>query len=278
MRRHGMTFDQVADAVRRSSWTCRRCGQSGGNPAADDRAGLPQGGVRGRPGPLDATRREPPPPRRRGDARRRLRGGRPAAPLRRRDGDDGLRLPHRGNPRAIDFAGPQRSTSRDARTRPPAGMSLRVCQDAAEIPSSQRSHMLRNELRRVRARVPGADAVLCRAAAGVLGSLGVPDLVPRRDHADAGPRRPRFVVTNRTRPPRSLYERVSCTRGDIENRIKELLDELQMDRTRLTPVRGEPVAGSAHGRRLRPPAGASPGQESAPQETLRRELGRRSTT
>ena len=53
MRRHGMTFDQVADAVRRSSWACRRCGQSGGNPAADDRAGLPQGGVRG-PGPLDA--------------------------------------------------------------------------------------------------------------------------------------------------------------------------------------------------------------------------------
>ena len=95
VRRHGMTFDQVADAVRRSSWTCRRCGQSGGNPAADDRAGLPQGGVRG-PGPLDATRREPPPPRRRGDGRRRLRGGRPAAPLRRRDGDDGLRLPHRG--------------------------------------------------------------------------------------------------------------------------------------------------------------------------------------
>ena len=42
---------------------------------------------------------------------------------------------------------------------------------------------------------------------------------------------PRFVVTNLCRPPRSLYERVDCARGDIENRIKELLDGLQIDRT-----------------------------------------------
>ena len=42
---------------------------------------------------------------------------------------------------------------------------------------------------------------------------------------------PRFVVTNMDQPPRSLYERVHCARGDIENRSKELLDGLQIDRT-----------------------------------------------
>ena len=42
---------------------------------------------------------------------------------------------------------------------------------------------------------------------------------------------PRFVVTNLGRPPRSVYEKVICARGDIENRIKELLDGLQIDRT-----------------------------------------------
>ncbi len=42
---------------------------------------------------------------------------------------------------------------------------------------------------------------------------------------------PRFVVTNLDRPPRSVYEKVYCARGDIENRIKELLDGLQIDRT-----------------------------------------------
>ena len=42
---------------------------------------------------------------------------------------------------------------------------------------------------------------------------------------------PRFVVTNLSRPPRSLYEKVYCARGDIETRIKELLDGLQIDRT-----------------------------------------------
>ena len=31
--------------------------------------------------------------------------------------------------------------------------------------------------------------------------------------------------------PRFVYERIYCARGDIENRIKELLDSLQIDRT-----------------------------------------------
>ena len=42
---------------------------------------------------------------------------------------------------------------------------------------------------------------------------------------------PRFVVTNLRQTPRFLYERIYCARGDIENRIKELLDGLQIDRT-----------------------------------------------
>ena len=47
---------------------------------------------------------------------------------------------------------------------------------------------------------------------------------------------PRFVVTNLGRPPRSVYEKVYCARGDIENRIKELLDGArpQIDRRRPT--------------------------------------------
>ena len=41
---------------------------------------------------------------------------------------------------------------------------------------------------------------------------------------------PRFVVTNLRQTPRFIYERVYCARGDIENRIKELLDGPQIDR------------------------------------------------
>ena len=49
---------------------------------------------------------------------------------------------------------------------------------------------------------------------------------------DRAPRdNPRFVVTNLRQTPRFLYERLYCARGDIENRIKELLDGLQIDRT-----------------------------------------------
>ena len=50
--------------------------------------------------------------------------------------------------------------------------------------------------------------------------------------ADREPRdNPRFVVTNLRQTPRFIYEKVYCARGDIENRIKELLDGLQIDRT-----------------------------------------------
>ena len=42
---------------------------------------------------------------------------------------------------------------------------------------------------------------------------------------------PRFVVTNLRQAPRFIYEKVYCARGDIENRIKELLGGLEIDRT-----------------------------------------------
>jgi len=42
---------------------------------------------------------------------------------------------------------------------------------------------------------------------------------------------PRFVITSLRQTPRFVYERVYCARGDIENRIKELHDGLQIGRT-----------------------------------------------
>ena len=42
---------------------------------------------------------------------------------------------------------------------------------------------------------------------------------------------PRFVITNLKGSPQQLYEAVYCARGDVENRIKELKDGLEIDRT-----------------------------------------------
>jgi hypothetical protein len=42
---------------------------------------------------------------------------------------------------------------------------------------------------------------------------------------------PRFVITNLRQSPRFVYEQVYCARGDMENRIKELHDGLQIGRT-----------------------------------------------
>jgi Transposase DDE domain group 1 len=51
--------------------------------------------------------------------------------------------------------------------------------------------------------------------------------LPGRDPRDNA----RFVVTNLRQTPRFVYEGVYCARGDIENRIKELHDGLQIGRT-----------------------------------------------
>ena len=53
---------------------------------------------------------------------------------------------------------------------------------------------------------------------------------PGRDAKD----NPRFVVTNLKTSPKHVYERVYCQRAVIENRIKELLLGLQIDRTSCT--------------------------------------------
>ncbi|MDT8442580.1 MAG: IS1380 family transposase [Desulfuromonadales bacterium] len=45
---------------------------------------------------------------------------------------------------------------------------------------------------------------------------------------------PRFVVTNLNGDPQKIYEQIYCARGDAENRIKELKDGLQIDRTSCT--------------------------------------------
>jgi hypothetical protein len=42
---------------------------------------------------------------------------------------------------------------------------------------------------------------------------------------------PRFVVTNLRQNPQWIYEQVYCARGDIENRLKELHQGLEIDRT-----------------------------------------------
>jgi DDE family transposase len=45
---------------------------------------------------------------------------------------------------------------------------------------------------------------------------------------------PRFVVTNLPGTARSIYEKIYCARGEIENRIKELKYGLEIDRTSCT--------------------------------------------
>ena len=48
---------------------------------------------------------------------------------------------------------------------------------------------------------------------------------------------PRFIVTNLKQTPKWLYEKVYCGRGDVENRIKELKDGLEIDRTSCSSFR-----------------------------------------
>lgn len=45
---------------------------------------------------------------------------------------------------------------------------------------------------------------------------------------------PRFVVTNKRQSPKFIYRRAYCSRGEIENRIKELQLGMEIDRTSCT--------------------------------------------
>jgi len=115
---------------------------------------------------------------------------------------------------------------------------------------------------------PGLDYVVAMAENAVLTRFAEPAMVEARTHSEASgqtehvytearyaagtwrhqrrvvikaevvrlagraPRdNPRFVVTNLRPSSRFLYEHVYCARGDIENRIKELHDGLQIGRT-----------------------------------------------
>ncbi len=45
---------------------------------------------------------------------------------------------------------------------------------------------------------------------------------------------PRFVVTNKSQAPKTIYRHAYCSRGEIENRIKELQLGMEIDRTSCT--------------------------------------------
>ena len=69
---------------------------------------------------------------------------------------------------------------------------------------------------------------------------------------------PRFVVTNLRATPQYLYEKVYCARGDVENRIKELLDGMQIDRTSCHQFLAHQMRRPADRRCLCAPAGTAP--------------------
>jgi Transposase DDE domain group 1 len=69
---------------------------------------------------------------------------------------------------------------------------------------------------------------------------------------------PRFVVTNLEQSAQWIYERVYCPRGEIENRIKELRDGLEIGRTSCTRFfLGQRLPGGADRGRLRAVRGAA---------------------
>jgi len=55
-------------------------------------------------------------------------------------------------------------------------------------------------------------------------------VIAKIEHTDKGSN-PRYVVTNLEGKPRTLYDRLYCARGDMENRIKEQQLDLFADRT-----------------------------------------------
>jgi hypothetical protein len=47
---------------------------------------------------------------------------------------------------------------------------------------------------------------------------------------------PRFVVTNKRQSPKLIYQKAYCSRGEIENRIKELQLGMEIERTGFTSM------------------------------------------
>ncbi len=61
-------------------------------------------------------------------------------------------------------------------------------------------------------------------------------VIAKIEHGAKGPN-PRFVLTNLTDDPETLYTQVYCARGDMENRIKEQQLDLFADRTSTATMR-----------------------------------------
>ncbi len=55
-------------------------------------------------------------------------------------------------------------------------------------------------------------------------------MIAKAEHTDKGAN-PRYVVTNLAGAPKTLYDRVYCARGEMENRIKEQQLDLFAGRT-----------------------------------------------
>jgi hypothetical protein len=65
-------------------------------------------------------------------------------------------------------------------------------------------------------------------------------VIAKAEHLDKGAN-PRFVVTTLQGDPRTLYEKVYCARGEMENRIKEQQLSLFADRTSAATIRANQV-------------------------------------
>ena len=146
LRRHGLTFDQVADAVRRSSLDL-----PGGSVRTERGeillrtvgAGLPGRRVR-EPHALDPARRQPPGPGRYRHGGRRFRGDRPARPLRSAPGRHGVGVPLG----RAERAGGRRRGKRDYVARAeawlPEGITLTIWQDQSLVLTDRLALMLGN--------------------------------------------------------------------------------------------------------------------------------------
>ena len=128
LRRHGLTFDQVADAVRRSSLDLPggSVRTDGGEILLRTIGGVSRGRVRGS-GAMNADRRQPPAAGRRGDRRRRPSRRRTSTPVRLRADDAALGL-RTGNQSAVHIAELATQYVEGARARLPEAVTLTVWQ------------------------------------------------------------------------------------------------------------------------------------------------------
>ena len=189
LRRHGLTFDDVADAVRRSSLDL-----PGGSVRSESGEillrtigpGVPRQRIR-KSRPAHARRRDASRARRGGDGRRRFRRDRPVRALRRRSHRADLRLPDRRPERARHRRPRPRIRRADPTDAARGHLAHGLAGPVDDTPGPAHDHAP-ERAGRVRAGVPGARPV-SGAAARVLGQPRHSHFVPRRHRADARARR-----------------------------------------------------------------------------------------